>query len=1074
MAERDVIPATLHIGLLGDFRLACGESPVTSVNTPRLQALLAYLILHRHAPQARRHLAFLFWPDSTEAQARTNLRHLLHELQHALPDGEHHLLAGTQTVQWLPHGPCALDVAGFEEAIAAGDRESLQRAVDLYRGDLLPSCYDDWILPERERLSQAHAAALERLIGLAEDQRDYRAAVAYAGRLLQHVPGHEAAYRSLMRLHALNGDRAAALHVYHTCVTVLQRELGVAPDASTCALHEQLLNAETSAAGPAAGAPAALAAATSFPLVGRGHEWVQLQAVWRDASAGRPQLALIAGEAGIGKTRLAEELEAWAGHQGILTASARCYAAEGALPYAPVAAWLRARPLPPLEPVWRTELARLLPELMAARPTLTPPEPLREAWQRNRLFEALARGVLCCRRPRLLVLDDLQWCDPDTLAWLHYLLRFDPCRGLLVVGTLRTGEIRAPELDALLAALRRDGLVTEVELGPLDARETATLAGLVAGRPLDPGMAEPLFRGSEGNPLFVVEMMQAGMAMAHIEESDRVARPADHPHALTAAPQPLPRKVQQVLERRLAQLSPAARELAELAATIGRQVNFDVLRAAADLTDDALVHGLDELWQRRILREQGNDAYDFSHDKIREAAYAGLSIARRRLLHRRVAQALALLHTADLDAVSGQIGRHYELAGLTEPAVTHYRRAAEAAQQVYANSDAIQHYRQALVLLGDPLPNNQATAALLWERLGDILQLTGQFEPARAAYRQGLDRSPVLDPMGRAGLLRKLGSAWRDPGRYEQARQAYDEALGILDQPSAEAAGGRWHEWIELQVDRIHLQYWQNQVQEAAELLKTLRPLVEQHGTAYQRARFFIWSALILLRRDRFRPSATTAADLRQALAATQESASAADVPLITFQLGFLLLWHDELNAAGERLETALRLAERSGDIALQARCLTYLTLIARRSGREEEVACRAAQSLEVGTAAHMPEFGAAALANQAWLAWRHGRLDDVETDSQAALELWAGLAFAYGFEWLALWPLIAAALRRDQLAQAADAARRLLHPTQQRLPDDLTAALQAAGEAMAAGLTAQVRAHLVSAVTLAQAAGQL
>ncbi len=1082
MAEQGATPATLCVGLLGDFRLVCGESPVTSVNTPRLQALLAYLILHRHVPQPRRHLAFLFWPDSTEAQARTNLRHLLHELQHALPDGDRHLLADTQTVQWQPHGPCTLDIADFEAAIAAGDPESLQRAADLYRGDLLPSCYDDWILPERERLSQAYATALERLMTLAEDQRDYRAAIAYAGRLLQHNPGHEATYRSLMRLHALSGDRAAALHTYHSCVTVLRRELGVPPDARTRALHEQLLNAETSAAGPAAGAPAALAAATSFPLVCRGREWVQLQAAWRNASAGRPQIVLIAGEAGIGKTRLAEELEAWSARQGVLTARARGYAAEGELPYAPIAAWLRARPLPPLEPVWLTELARLLPELLETYPTLPPPEPLREAWQRNRLFEALARGVLCCRRPRLLVLDDLQWCDPDTLAWLHYLLRFDPCRGLLVVGTLRTGEIRAPELDALLAALRRDGLVTEVELGPLDARETATLAALVAGRPLDPAIAEPLFRSSEGNPLFVVEMMQAGMARREASDRGGGDRPADHPHPINITSQPCRARCSRCSNAAwrsfpLPHVSwPSWRRRSAASST------STVLCAAADLADDALVRGLDELWQRRILREQGNDAYDFSHDKIREAAYAGLSAARRRLLHRHVAQGLALLHAADLDAVSGQIARHYELAGLIGPAVAHYRRAAETAQQVYANSDAIQHYRRALVVLGDPLPGDRARAAILWERLGDVLQLTGQFEPAHAAYRQGLDLAAVLGPVGRAGLLRKLGNAWRDTGRYEQARQTYDEALQILGQRSADAqAGGAqeaaddpWPEWIELQVDRIHLQYWQNQVQEAAELLQTLRPLVEQHGAAYQRVRFFIWSALILLRRDRFRPSATTAADLRQALAATQESAFAADVPLITFQLGFLLLWHDELDAAAERLETALRLAERSGDLALQARCLTYLSLVARRLGHEEVVACRAAQLQEVAAAAHMPEFSAAALANQAWLAWRHGRLDSVQTDGQAALDLWAGLAFAYGFEWLALWPLIAAALRHDQIAQAADAARRLLHPSQQRLPDDLTACLHAASEAMAAGQTPQARGHLESALELAQTAGQL
>jgi hypothetical protein len=327
-----------------------------------------------------------------------------------------------------------------------------------------------------------------------------------------------------------------------------------------------------------------------------------------------------------------------------------------------------------------------------------------------------------------------------------------------------------------------------------------------------------------------------------------------------------------------------------------------------------------------------------------------------------------------------------------------------------------------------------------------------------------------------------LGNAWREPGRYSEARRAYDEALQVLGQRAVDAvtpgevaaSGGWWHEWIELQVDRIHLQYWENRVQEAVELLETLRPLIEQHGTAYQRVRFHIWCALILLRRDRFRPSAATASDLRRALAATQESAFAADVPLITFQLGFLLLWHDELDAAGERLETGLHLAERSGDIALQARCLTYLMLIARRLGREGEVGGRVAQLLGVAAAANLPEYIAAARANQAWLAWRHGHLDGVQTHSQAALALWAGLPFKYGFEWLALWPLMAAALQRDQLGEAVDAARRLLHPSQQRLPDDLTVALLAASEALVAGQVPQVRDHLDPAIKLARAAGQL
>ncbi len=1059
----------LRIQMLGEFGLTSDGLNVSAVNTPRLQALLAYLILHRRAPQPRRHLAFLFWPDSTETQARTNLRHLLHELQHALPDAERFLLADGQTVQWRIAGPCVLDIAEFDSACASDQEADLQRAVGLYRGDLLPGCYDDWIASERERLRCAYAAALERLITLAEDRQDISTAITHARRLLEHDPCHESAYRSLMRLHALNGDRAAALHIYHTCVTVLRRELGVPPDAATRLLHEQLLNAD------AAVAPPVRSVAASFPLVGRTAEWAQLQATWRSAAGGRPQMALIVGEAGIGKTRLAEELEVWATRQGILTASARGYAAEGELPYAPVATWLRARPLPPLEPVWLTELARLLPELLTAHPTLRAPEPLRQAWQRNRLFEALARGVLCCDRPRLLVLNDLHWCDGDTVEWLRYLLRFEPRAAMLVVATQCAGESCTPESAALLAALRRDGLLTEIELGPLDAGATAALMGHVTGRPFDPGLADLLFRGSEGNPLFVVEMVQAGLAQGGSGGQEQ--QTAVHAQAMTAAPQPLPAKVRQVIERRLSQLSPAGRELAELAATIGRRFDFDVLSAAAELADETLVPSLDELWQRRIIREQGGGAYDFSHDKIRETAYNGVSLARRRLLHRRVAQALARLHADDLDAVSGQIGRHYELAGLLEPAAAHYRRAAEASEQVYANADAILYYRRALVLLGS-LPGERKMSATLWERLGDILALTGQYETARAAYRQTLEPMTALDRTAQARLLRKLGNAWREERSYDQAEQAFEEAHHLLgEQPTLDASppdetdAAAW-EWIELQIDRNHLQYWQNRLHEAAVRIETLTVLVEQHATADQRIRYFISAAMIYLRRDRYAPGAASRAYLQAAQTLARASALAQS-PAILFQLGFLHLWHGSPADAAERLQAALHLAERSGDITLQARCLTYLTCIARLRGAVADVNQCVPQLQKTAAQAQMPEYIAVAHACQAWLAERESDLEAVFQQGEAALALWAGLPFDYPFHWLALWPLLAAALQRNQLDHAVRYAHGLLHPSQQLLPEAVLAELQAADASAVAGRIAQTRSRLQAAVDLAQASSQ-
>src|SRR6266487_7135151 len=155
-----IVVSTLRVQLLGGFRLCLDDTPVTTVALPRLQALLAYLVLHRCAPHPRQHLAFLLWPDSTEAQACTNLRTLLCRLRRALPDANRFLQTDAHIVEWCPDGPYALDVVDFEQAVAQADqaeqrgnqpalRESLMTAVNLYRGDLLPGWYDDWVLLER-------------------------------------------------------------------------------------------------------------------------------------------------------------------------------------------------------------------------------------------------------------------------------------------------------------------------------------------------------------------------------------------------------------------------------------------------------------------------------------------------------------------------------------------------------------------------------------------------------------------------------------------------------------------------------------------------------------------------------------------------------------------------------------------------------------------------------------------------------------------------------------------------------------------------------------------------------------
>src|SRR6266700_4224874 len=320
---------------------------------------------------------------------------------------------------------------------------------------------------------------------LLEQERDYPAAIRAAQHLMRQDPLHEATYRQLMRLHALCGDRAAALRTYHSCASRLERELGTAPSQATRQVYEGLMQQHASAGG----VKSSLATQRSAPLIGRRLQWHQLQAAWHKAAEGHPHLVLLSGEAGIGKTRLCEELEAWVSGQEMTTASARCYAAEGRLPYAPVTTWLRTEAIQTelltLDPIFLTEVARLLPELQTARPDIPRPTELREGWQRQRFFEALSRALLCARQPLLLVLDDLHWCDTETLEWLHYLFRFAPHARLLIVGTVRAEEmLPGHALVAILRTWQPEGLVIELTLEPLSASETISLAEQVAGHSL--------------------------------------------------------------------------------------------------------------------------------------------------------------------------------------------------------------------------------------------------------------------------------------------------------------------------------------------------------------------------------------------------------------------------------------------------------------------------------------------------------------------------------------------------------------------------------------------------------------
>jgi DNA-binding SARP family transcriptional activator len=739
--------------LLGgaDVRVAGARVPLA--DAARLEALVALLLLHRDAPQPRPQLAFRLWPDSTDAQALTNLRKLLHALRTRTPALDGCVEITPRTVRWATGQPTWLDVTAFEELLAVrgpGRGAALAEAVALYGGDLLEGRTDEWVLAERDRLRLRHLDALDELAGLHEAGGRLAEAVAVAERLRLADPLREETHRRLMRLHAARGDRARAVAAFHECSSVLERELGVPPAPATRAAYAALLSVAP---------PTAPAAATPPPFVGRAAERARLTAAWRAAEAGRAGCVLVTGEPGVGKTRLVDEFRAWCARRGAVVADARCYAAEGPLAYGPVVSWLRspalAARLPRLEPHRLTELARLLPELLDDAPGLPRPEEVPGPEVAHRLFDAVASAVRAPGPAVLLVVDDAHHADAESSRLVHYLLRARPAARLLVVATARAEELDDEHpVRTLLAGLRGAGEAgVELELARLDRAETAALAERLTGAVLPGPDLDRLHAETEGNPLFVVEGVRAGWTAG-------------------AAPGP---RVQAVIESRLLQLPDPVRELAETAALIGREFDVDVLAAAAEVDEDALVTGLDELWRRRIVRERGAHGHDFTHGRIREVAAGRVGPARRRLLHRRIAGVLERRPDAGHAGAAARIAAHHERAGAAGRAAQWYRRAAEALQPLHADAQAVALLERAVGRVAALPAGPDRDAAELAVRTALLPPLASVGGYASPAQSDAQERARVLTAQLRAdpspALLRARAMSACTVGDFAAARR---------------------------------------------------------------------------------------------------------------------------------------------------------------------------------------------------------------------------------------------------------------------------------------------------------------
>jgi DNA-binding SARP family transcriptional activator len=695
---RDTTP--IQLKLLGGFDARLSGGHALAIASRKAQALLAYLAVPAGRRVGRETLTTLLWGETDETAARNNLRQTLFALRRALGDVAADVLVIEGDAVALGAG-VRVDVADFERGAADRDVEAVAAAVELYRGDLLEGlpgtdpAFEEWLLAERDRLRGLLRGALGRLAAHHARTGHEAAAVDWTQRLLTLDPLDESAHRQLMRLHAEQGRHAAALRQYQLCLEVLRRELGVEPDEETRVLYRRLLRRRQPA--PREEPPAGEPTPPAMPMMGRDAELSRLDEALDAAWRGEGQVVAVLGEAGIGKSRLVAELGVDAARRGGRVIVGACYEPERSLP---LHAWvsavrgdglLDAANVKTLPRGLRLELARWFPELEPdARPAASTED------NTHHLFEALARLLLDAarERPLVIVLEDLHWSDVMSVRFLSFLAHRIERARVLVAFTAREDEAaEAPMLGALATRLDREGRLIRLALRPLERRDTDGLVrALTASRTeaaVLAGLGEDVWAASEGNPFVAVELVQAWLE-----------------RGTSGAGVAVPRRVQDLITARLDQLGDAAHEMTMTAAVMAGQIDFALLAPATGLSEAAAADTLEELVRRRVLHGVG-ERFAFVHERVRGVVYERLLPPRRRLLHRRVAEAAEALYAGELDAHAAVIGYHYRAAEAWDRAVEHLRRAGKQAYRRGAHREAATSFEQAIAAADRLRPSDE-------------------------------------------------------------------------------------------------------------------------------------------------------------------------------------------------------------------------------------------------------------------------------------------------------------------------------------------------------------------------------
>jgi predicted ATPase/DNA-binding SARP family transcriptional activator len=801
--------------------------------------LLAYLALFHERKHTRSLLIGTFWPEMSEERARRALSQALWQIRRFFPDL---VTAEVETVRFAPPASFQVDALDFERLAKAAFniapqetiRQELEQALALYRADFLEGNYHDWVLLERERLRELYLQALERLGQLEKSSGHYARALDLALRLSGAEPFNEAAHREIMRLHHLLGQPEAAARQFELCRDILRRELDVEPSPETLAVVEEINHlSEREASANKTDRESLI----PTPLVGREADRSALLQFLEGIFHKLGGLVLLEGEAGVGKTRLLQDIARdaeWRGAQ-VLWGSAQ--EAQGLKPYTPLVQALQAG-LTPLritqiqQVVERVWLQAILPLLAPhpALPTLEAAPSLPPAQEQARLVEAVVRllegwaGIT----PLVILLEDLHWADQDTLHLLPALARRLTPFGVLLICSYRSEEARADaQVWEALQAVSRRGMLERRVLPRLDEQATGELIrrslGLASAAPL---FEERLYHETDGNPLFVLETLRAlqGEGLLHQEADGGWSTPWDESTS-NYAELPLAPLIEQAISRRVEQLPVHLCRVLNIAAVFGAHLDFRLLNAASGLETESLLQAIRELRHLRFL-EEVQEGYRFHHDLIRQVILARMDEAERLQRHQDAARFIEAIRPEQVE----ELAFHFTEGHVWEKAVQYHQQAGLQAARAFAYASALAHYDQAVSLsefigrpagslfdlhagrekildtLGNREAQNDAVQAMLGLAGKDprklcqahlrrawLLAETSHYEEAQAEARLSLELGKNAgDLLAQAEALNTLGTAFTWQGKTAEAAPALNEAIALVRQAQDVRAQARY------------------------------------------------------------------------------------------------------------------------------------------------------------------------------------------------------------------------------------------------------------------------------------------